>query len=227
MVSAALWLGACSAPGLSIAEGPFRSEFVPPSGFAKGWGRLTPLGPEHAAADLATILANRDHLLETLRWGDWPPQGLTLEENRAALVRHQQEFERREAFAYTLLAPAERAGASGDRIDAEPSPDDLSPKRVLGCVYLESPFPLEAEAPASMLAFLWVTEAGLKQELDRQLLEGLEAWFESEWPVEEVFWPIRIENLRGSHLVQRAGYTELPSSDLAYRVFRWRRGGGR
>lgn len=193
--------------------GPFHAGFVPPAGLELDWARLEPLGPKHAEADLAALLDSREHLQATLRWGGWPAEGFTLEENRTDLIRHAEEFERREAFAYTVLEPT---GAG------EP--------RCLGCVYLEPPSARwkadpgpASENPASLLAFSWVIEEGVEAGWDGWLLRDLEAWFDAEWPVREVFWPIRIENLRGAHLAQRAGYTEVASQDPAYRIFRWRR----
>ncbi len=212
-VFGAVCLAGCQATELA-PEGPFRAGFEPPAGLLTEWARLEPLGPKHAEADLAALIGNREHLQVTLRWGGWPAEGFTLEENRADLARHADEFERRVAFAYTVL---EVPGAG------EP--------RCLGCVYLEPPSPplkssaeSGSEGPASMLAFSWVVEEGVEAGWDELLLRDLERWFEAEWPVREVFWPIRIENLRGAHLAQRAGYAEVASEDPAYRIFRWRRG---
>ncbi len=60
-----------------------------------------------AELDYRAVMANIDIIRKT-RGGDWPPAGLTLEDDRIDLAWHQREFERRSSFAYAVMAPDER-----------------------------------------------------------------------------------------------------------------------
>jgi len=97
--------------------------------------RLEPLGPQHNAPDLAAWTSSIRHIQQTPGFANhgWPTdEGYTAEQNLADLVQHADEFERRVAFAYTVLAP-----------DSE---DD-----VLGCLYFEP-----GDEPRSVAVRSWV-----------------------------------------------------------------------
>lgn len=78
-----------------------------------------------------------------------------MEDNRVDLQAHQAEFDRREAYAYSVF--------------------DRAATKCLGCAYLE-PW-----APGARLAW-WVVDAARDSDLEAQLLQTLRQWFE-QWPL--------------------------------------------
>ena len=124
--------------------------------------RLEPLGPQHNAADLDAWTTSVDHIRATpgFEGRDWPPDGgLTAEGNLVDLVRHADEFDRRVAFAYTVLRPED-----GD---------------VIGCLYLD-PGP----RPGSVDVRSWVRADAA--DLDPVLRRDVRKWLSDVWPFGEV-----------------------------------------
>jgi hypothetical protein len=85
---------------------------------------------------------------------------MTLDENRADLQGHADDFRNRTGFTYTVLDPA-----SGD---------------VIGCVYI---YPA-AESDNDASARSWVRASHAR--LDTPLWRTVSAWLESEWPFQSV-----------------------------------------
>lgn len=208
-VALALLAAACIAPsapedggvGAPVAgpvadRDPWSPDFEPPRVLATARVRLEPLAPRHAELDFAALMESREHLRRTLRWGDWPRADFTLEENRGDLERHWREFEDREGYAYTVLAP--------DR------------SRCLGCVYLVPP--RDGAGRDAMLAY-WVSEPALATDLDAHLLGSVLAWIERDWPFERVAIPNHPDNARGARIGAEAGLTAAEDGS----VLVWRR----
>lgn len=145
--------------------------------------QLRPLGPPVAELDHAAIMESRERLRRELKWGEWPAEGFTLEDNRLDLARHLAELERREAFAYSVLDP--------------------SGQRCLGCVYLE---PWE---PGAQLA-VWVIDDEVATGLEEHLLQTVAAWVRAAWPLDRLIVPLRATNTRGRAVVAAMG---LPACD--------------
>jgi hypothetical protein len=132
--------------------------------------RLEPLGPQHNEMDHRAWMSSIDRIRSTpgfssQNWGgdSWPHE-MTLEENLADLVDHAGEFERGEAFAYSVIDP----------VDGE----------VIGCVYVDPDEVAEARCR------FWVTadKAGLDSDLER----ALRAWFAGpEWQLTSIRFPGR------------------------------------
>ena len=78
---------------------------------------LEPLDPEHNDEDYDAWTSSGEHIHATPGWEDssWPRE-MTLDENRADLQRHADDFRSRTGFTYTVLDPA-----SGDVIGASTS----------------------------------------------------------------------------------------------------------
>lgn len=186
-----LGLGLASCASLSNGpEDPWSLEYQPPRELNTERMHLEPLAPEHAELDFAALMGSREHLRDTLHWGNWPSADFTLEENREDLERHWEEFETRQAYAYTVLTP--------DR------------KRCIGCIYLNPRDDEGWEQSADMA--LWVVEDQLASELDRHLLEALLTWFESDWDFSSVRWFIHEDNQRSLLIADETGLedTEAP-----------------
>lgn len=144
------------------------SNFVPakfkvPEGLRHPAFRLRMLRATDAEADYEAVMASAKRLREGSPNG-WPREGFTLEENLADLIRHEQEFHERRAFAYTVLAP-----------------DDST---VLGCVYINPPAAGEAGAHDAEV-YLWVRDER-HPELTGKLYDAVRAWLASSWPFRQV-----------------------------------------
>jgi len=131
-------------------------DFSVPAELTFGAVRLTPLGPEHNAADYAAWTSSIDHIRGTPGFpdGTWP-RPMTPAENLHDLERHANDFVLRQGFTYTVLEP------SGD---------------VVGCVYI---YPSDDEhVDAAVLS--WVRAD--RSELDRPLSDAVRAWLHRDWP---------------------------------------------
>ena len=160
---------------------------------------MEPLHEKHVELDFAALMSSREHLRSSLNWGDWPRADFKLEENRKDLIRHWTEFERREAYAYTVLSP--------DR------------SRCLGCVYLN---PAKENPRHAVLAF-WVVEDQLAHDLDRHLLTTLVAWTQAHWPLDAIAVPNRTEYPRGAELLTASGFHR--KKDSPSPMYVWKRRG--
>ncbi|HEY8631122.1 MAG TPA: hypothetical protein VIL73_11380 [Gaiellaceae bacterium] len=135
-------------------------DFVVPLRLETPQFRLEPLGPEHNDADYRAWSSSMEHIHATPGWEEssWP-RDMTLEENRADLQRHADDFENRSGFTYTVLDP------DGD---------------VVGCVYI---YPASA-APQDARVLSWVRAS--RADLDAPLWQAVSDWLAAEWPFENV-----------------------------------------
>jgi len=180
-------------------------EFSPPMQWETERFRLEPLAPKHNQMDYEAAQGSREHLQRTLQWGDWPSADMTPEDNIGDLERHWKEFERREAYAYTALAP--------------------DGSECMGCVYL-NPVGTKGEPqaqPRRMRMAFWVVESGLASDLDKALVEEVLTMVEAEFPIDQVDIPIHVKNERGIEVLRDLGLTDVGASDT-HRMFVWRRG---
>jgi RimJ/RimL family protein N-acetyltransferase len=136
------------------------SDFAVPLRLATPRFRLEPLGPEHNDADYRAWSSSMEHIRATPGWEEssWP-RDMTLEENRADLQRHADDFEKRSGFTYTVLEP------DGD---------------VVGCVYI---YPSPDDRHHVRVAS-WVRAS--RAELDGPLWRAVSDWLAAEWPFERV-----------------------------------------
>jgi RimJ/RimL family protein N-acetyltransferase len=133
-------------------------DFEAPLGLETAQFVLEPLGPEHNERDYDAWTSSMEHIHSTPGWADsrWPRE-MTLEENRADLERHADDFRRRTGFTYTVLDPESRD--------------------VIGCVYV---YPLPgSEHGASVLSWVRASQA----ELDLPLWRAVSDWLASDWPL--------------------------------------------
>ena len=122
---------------------------------------LEPLGPEHNELDYDAWTSSIEHIRATPGYpdGSWPRE-MTLDENRADLQRHADDFRARKGFTYTVLDPADRG--------------------VIGCVYI---YPLP-DSDHDACALSWVRES--HAELDAPVWRAVTRWLESDWPFASV-----------------------------------------
>jgi hypothetical protein len=89
---------------------------------------------------------------------------MTLDENRADLVRHAADFAARTGFTFTVLAP-----------DAD---------TVVGCVYI---YPSSDGTGAAVRSWVRAADA----QLDEPLYRAVSDWLATDWPFERVVYDPR------------------------------------
>lgn len=142
---------------------------------------LEPLAEKHAEVDFSALMSCRARLRTELQWGEWPPDDFTVERNRVDLRRHFDEFDRGEAFAYTVLSP--------DR------------ESCIGCIYLETC----AEVDGARLAF-WVVDAAVK--IEAEFVAAVLQWLYDAWAFERIVLPFRETNTRCLDMANEMGLDE-------------------
>jgi hypothetical protein len=134
-------------------------DFQVPDGLACESFRLVPLTAEHNEADYAAWSTSVDHIHATpgFETWPWPPRdGMPLEQNRAELQEHADDFAARRGFTYAVLAGEE----------------------VIGCVYI---YPAE-EGGAAVRSWVRAADASL----DVELYDAVSRWLAERWPFERV-----------------------------------------
>jgi hypothetical protein len=127
---------------------------------------LEPLGPEHNDRDYAAWTSSFAHIHATPGWegSSWPRE-MTLEENRADLQRHADDFRSRKGFTFTVLDPASRD--------------------VVGCVYI---YPHPGSGYDARV-HSWVRAS--RAELDVPLWRAVSDWLAADWPFERAAYAPR------------------------------------
>jgi hypothetical protein len=138
------------------------ASFDVPAGMSTDEFRLVPLGPEHNESDHAAWSSSVEHIRATpgFAGSPWPPDAMTLEENRSDLVGHARDFAARTGFTYSVLAP--------DRDE------------VIGCLYI---YPARDDVHDAAVRS-WVRAADAA--LDRPLHDAVSRWLAECWPFERV-----------------------------------------
>jgi hypothetical protein len=141
-------------------------DFAVPAGLDHEQFRLRMLAASDVEADYEAVMASQTRLRAGSPHG-WPREGFTLEENLADLVRHEQEFHDRVAFAYTMVSPDE--------------------SKVLGCVYINPPEPASDSAADGhdAQAYMWVRDE-YHPDLTGTLFVAVQDWLDRDWPFQAV-----------------------------------------
>ena len=137
------------------------SDFAVPTRLETELFTLEPLGPEHNERDYDAWTSSKEHIHATPGWHDssWP-QAMTLDENRADLERHADDFRKRTGFTYTVL--------------------DRPSGSIVGCVYI---YPArDSEHDARVLSWVRASRA----DLDVPLWRSVGDWIAAEWPFRSV-----------------------------------------
>lgn len=143
-------------------------DFKIPSSIENERFRLRMLGVNDAEKDFDAVKSSIDHLKGFFGPNSkWPAPDMTLEQDIDDLKWHQEEFEKRSSFAYTVVSPDET--------------------KCLGCVYIFPSRKKDYEADV----FLWVRKSELDTGLDQLLYETVKNWVRDEWPFEKVALPGR------------------------------------
>ena len=121
---------------------------------------LRPIRESDVDLDLPAVLGSRDRLwsIYGAAWG-WPPAGMTREQDRVDLARHEAEIEAHESFNYALFDAEETA--------------------LLGCVYVDPPEKPGADAEISW----WVVDALVGSDVEAALDALVPRWIADAWPL--------------------------------------------
>jgi len=135
-------------------------EFAHPERVELATGQhLRPIRESDAAIDYPAVMGSRVRLWSMFGepWG-WPPEWMTLEQDRADLARHEREARERRSFNYAVL--------------------DADEARLFGCVYIDPPERIGSDADVCW----WVIDAQRDGPLDVLLLEFVPRWLADVWP---------------------------------------------
>jgi hypothetical protein len=129
--------------------------------------RLEVLSPAVAEIDYEAVMSSRQRLRNVFAENDkWPRDEMTLADNINDLKRHEEEFQRREAFAYTVL--------------------NHNRDRCIGCVYIDPPTVELYDCEI----YLWVRDSDLRLDID--LYENVLMWIDKDWPFKNAAFPGRL-----------------------------------
>jgi hypothetical protein len=120
---------------------------------------LRPIREADVDIDYPAVMGSRERLFSIFgpAWG-FPPETMTIEQDRADLARHEREQDAQESFNYAIL--------------------DTDETELLGCVYVDPPGKVGADADICW----WVVDREVGSALDTSLEETIPAWIASVWP---------------------------------------------
>lgn len=139
-------------------------DFVHPLLVPVGSGHhLRPIRATDAELDLPAVMGSRERLWTVYgqAWG-WPPATMTLEQDREDLLHHETEAQAHESFNYALF--------------------DASESELIGCVYIDPPEKVGADAEVSW----WVRDEYVGSPLAGELDALVPAWLAADWPFRTV-----------------------------------------
>lgn len=175
IVAMALTAGgpAMAQDGQTVPMAEAKSSFVPadfqiPTLVETPGFKVVPLGPALVDIDFAAYMSSIEHLQTTFtRSTSWPHKDVSAADAMKDMQTEQGRFERRESFAYAVLAP------------------DGSRER--GCIYV---YPSTVEGYDAVVT-MWVTKAEYDAGFDTELYAWAQKWVASAWPFAKVAYPGR------------------------------------
>lgn len=143
-------------------------EFVVPQRIEQGNFVLRPLTTADVENDYEAVMSSKESLRQIFsEHGEWPADGMTLQDNYRDLERHQTEFEERQGFTYTL----------------ETSTGDFC----LGCVYI---YPCQ-RGDYDAQVYYWVRDSAKALGIEEEVGLFLRQWLRQVWPFERPVFPGR------------------------------------
>ena len=120
---------------------------------------LRPIRETDVDIDYPAVMGSRDRLWQIFgpAWG-WPPADMTHEQDRVDLARHEQEAQAHQSFNYAVF--------------------DADETQLLGCVYIDPPERVGADAEISW----WVVDAMVGTPLEEELDRAVPVWIATRWP---------------------------------------------
>lgn len=120
---------------------------------------LRPIRASDADLDMPAVMGSQQRLWSVYgaAWG-WPPEAMTLEQDREDLLHHEREIAAHLSFNYALFDEAE--------------------SELLGCVYIDPPEKAGSDAEVSW----WVRDEYVASEVEASLDRVVPAWLATDWP---------------------------------------------
>ncbi len=130
--------------------------------------KLKKLTVEYVEKDYKAVMSSKKHLRTIFSSNDsWPKDDMTIEENYNDLKEHQEEFDSKIAFTYTVLS--------------------LDESECLGCVYIYPPVRDKTDARV----YLWATQEKLEEGFEEVMLNDIENWLKNYWQMKNIDFPGR------------------------------------
>ena len=124
------------------------------------------LGSDFSKLDYEAVMSSKERLRHVFAEKcTWPETGMSFEANKNDLVRHEKEFNAREAFAYAVF--------------------NSTKYNYLGCIYINPTDQVDYDCEV----YLWVRDS--KVALDETLFETVKDWLNKEWPFKRCAYPGR------------------------------------
>ncbi len=139
--------------------------FIVPENCKVGDFYFSILEPSITEIDYKVVMSSRKRLRQIFRRDDtWPAEGMTLDENTKDLIRHETEFKRKKAFAYSVY-PAEK-------------------NDYIGCIYIN---PTKKSYDCEV--YLWVSDNSFH--MDNVLFRQTKKWLDEVWGFSHAAFPGR------------------------------------
>lgn len=132
--------------------------------------RLRMLTVNDVELDYDAVMSSIEHLHKSQLFGfnrKWPPEDLTIEEEKQGLEIHEEEFQKRLSFAYTIM--------------------NLDETKCLGCMYI---YPSD-NPNYDAIIMMWVRQSEVANGLDEILFSSVKKWIQEKWPFKKVAYPGR------------------------------------
>ena len=140
--------------------------FAVPLSLATENFHFTVLEDSLAILDFEAVMSSQKRLVGIFGLGsEWPKSTMSLAENIESLKVHKQEFDSREAFAYSVLNP--------------------NKTKCLGCVYIDPSRSQQYDCDV----YLWIRDDNLA--LEKELYNTVHTWLSTEWPFSKIAFPGR------------------------------------
>lgn len=144
------------------------NDFIVPIKIIKDTYVIKKLTVDDVEKDYKAVMSSKESLRKIFDENDdWPADKMTIEENYNDLKEHQEEFDNRIGFAYTVL-----------------NKDELE---CIGCIYI---FPWYKEKYDSQIYF-WVIDSVKEKGFENELYTFIRQWIKTEWPIFKPVFPGR------------------------------------
>lgn len=118
--------------------------------------------------DFEAVMSSKKNLRNIFCENDeWPADNMTLQDNYNDLKEHEEEFNQRKGFTYTVVKPDE--------------------EMCLGCVYIYPWFGMTYDCQV----YFWVRDSEIKNGLERKLESFIRQWLQDKWSLNNPVFPGR------------------------------------
>jgi hypothetical protein len=144
------------------------SDFEVPTILENQYFRIRTLTADDVVKDYDAVMSSIDHLQGVFGPNStWPSPDLTFEQDLRDLERHENEFQIRSSFTYTVVS--------------------LDEERVLGCLYIYPANKGDFDANITM----WVRADVVDDGYDQILFSTVKEWISKDWPFQNPGYPGR------------------------------------